>query len=378
MKVVIAPQAFKGSLSAMQASRAIALGVRRVFPRAEITLVPVADGGDGTLQALVHSSSGTLCNATVTGPLGTPVDACWGVMGDGVTAVIEMAQASGLALVPEARRDPRFTTTYGTGELIQRGLDAGYRNFIVGVGGSATNDGGAGMAAALGVRFLNKFGQGLPCGGAALSCLARIDMAGLDARVHQCEMFVATDVSNPLCGAESGASAVYGPQKGATPQTVMELEAALSRYADILERDVGADVRYVPGAGAAGGLAAGLIAFLNARLRSGVDVVCDAVGLDEYLEGAHLVITGEGCVDAQTVLNKAPIGVAWRAKRKGLPVIAIAGSLGHGYQAVFANGIDDVEAAVGTPVSMAPFALVADAAERAMCRAMMWRNFASN
>ena len=374
MKVVIAPQAFKGSLSAYQAAQAMAEGVRRVFSNAETALVPVADGGDGTLETLVESSDGQVYTATVTGPLGRPVKAQWGALGDGRTAVIEMARASGLMLVPGVKRDPRITTTYGTGELIRHALERGYRHLIVGVGGSATNDGGTGMAAALGVRFLDTDGRELPFGGAALARLARIDVRGPDPRVRECTVEVATDVSNPLCG-EWGASAVYGPQKGATPEVVQELDAALAHYADIVRRDVGADVRDVPGAGAAGGLGAGLLAFLNATLRSGVDIVCDAVRLDDHLEGADLVLTGEGRLDASTVFNKAPIGVARRAKKRGLPVIAVVGSLGDGYEAVFDHGIDGVEATVAAPMTLSraeknAFALVAAATERAL---RVWR-----
>ncbi|MBI2872439.1 MAG: glycerate kinase [Chloroflexi bacterium] len=370
MKVVIAPQGFKGSLSAMEAARAMEAGLRRVLPDAEVALVPVADGGDGTLEALVESSGGSVRTATVTGPLGEPVEAAWGAMGDGLTAVVEMARASGLVLVPRDRLDPRRATTYGTGELVRHALDAGFRRFIVAIGGSATNDGGAGMAKALGARLLDSDGKGLPEGGAALARLERIDLSGLDPRLRECTVEVATDVSNPLCS-PTGASAVYGPQKGATPQMVAELDAALAHYAEVLRRDLGVDVADVPGAGAAGGLGAGLMAFLGAKLRSGVDVVCDAVGLDRHLESASLVLTGEGRLDGQTVFNKAPIGVARRAKARGLPVIAVAGSLGPGYEAVFQHGIDGVEAAVSAPMTLEEAlantpALLAAATERVL------------
>ena len=351
MKIVIAPQAFKGSLSALEAARAMEEGVRRGLPDAQTILVPVADGGDGTLQTLMDSSGGRSLEREVTGPLGETVSARWGIMGDGETAVIEMAQAAGLALVPPEKRNPLFATTYGVGELIRHALDRGLRRFIVGVGGSATVDGGAGAAQALGIRFLDDRNQDLPFGGAALARLARIDLSELDPRVRGSRFLVAYDVSNPLTG-PSGASAVYGPQKGATPGIVAELEGALAHYAQVIQRDLGVDVRDVLGAGAAGGLAAGLMALLDAELKPGADIVLDAVELDKHLETANLVITGEGCLDRQTVFNKAPIGVARRAKARGIPVIAVAGSLGEGYEETYAHGIDMAVAISGPPMTL--------------------------
>ena len=291
MKIVIAPQAFKGSLSALEAARAMEEGVRRGLSDAQTVLVPVADGGDGTLQTLMDSSGGRILEQEVTGPLGEAVSARWGIMGDGDTAVIEMAQAAGLALVPPEKRNPLFATTYGVGELIRHTLDRGLRRFIVGVGGSATVDGGAGAAQALGVRLLDDRNEELPFGGAALARLARIDFSELEPRVRGSRLLVACDVSNPLIG-PSGASAVYGPQKGATPEMVAELEGALAHYAQVIQRGLGIDVRDVLGAGAAGGLAAGLMALLGAELKPGVDIVLDVVGLDRHLETANLVITG--------------------------------------------------------------------------------------
>ena len=351
MKVVIAPQAFKGSISALEAARAMGEGVLRVVAGAETVTVPVADGGDGTLETLVEGSGGEIRTSEVTGPLGERIEAQWGAMGDGATAVIEMARTSGLALVPIEKRDPLVATTYGLGEAIRHALEAGYRRYIVGIGGSATNDAGAGMAQALGVRLLDGGGRDLPFGGAALARLDRIDLSSLDRRAQESQFLVACDVSNPLTGPE-GASAIYGPQKGATPEMVARLDAALGHFAQVVKRDIGADVNDVPGAGAAGGLGGGLIAFLGAQLRTGVDIVLDTVGLDRHLEGADLVITGEGCMDYQTVYSKAPIGVAERARARGIPVVAISGSLGDGYSEVHSHGIDAAAAITSAPMTL--------------------------
>ena len=350
-RVVIAPQEFKGSLTALEIARAMETGVKRALPEADTVLVPVADGGDGTLQSLVDSSGGRVMTARVTGPLGRPVDACWGALGDGATAVIEMARSSGLALLRLDERDPLATTTRGVGELIQAALEAGHRRFIIGIGGSATNDGGAGMAQALGARFLDADGADLLPGGAALARLERVDVSEMDPRLDEAEVVVACDVNNPLCG-PTGASAIYGPQKGATPEVVRQLDAALARYADVIERDLGTDIRDRPGAGAAGGLGAGLMAFLRAELRAGVDIVLEAVGLAEKLAGADLVITGEGQFDRSTVFDKAPVGVARLAKERSIPVVGIAGSLGDGFQQVHDCGIDAVFTLVSGPMTL--------------------------
>lgn len=351
MKVVIAPQSFKGSISALDAARAMEQGVKRVFPDTETVLAPVADGGDGTLETLVEATEGDIRSATVTGPIGEPVEAEWGALGDGETAMIEMARTSGLALLSLDERDPLRATTYGLGEIIREALDAGFRSFIVGIGGSATNDGGAGMAQALGVRLLDESGNDLPPGGAALASLRKIDASGLDARAAASQFSVACDVSNPLTGPE-GESAVYGPQKGATPELVEQLDGALGNFAEVVERDIGRSIDDVPGSGAAGGLGGGMMAFLDGSLRAGVDIVLDQVGLNEQLEGADLVITGEGQLDFQTVYHKAPIGVAWRAKERGIPVIAISGSLGQGFEDVHPEGIDAVASIVCAPMSL--------------------------
>ncbi|MCH7745553.1 MAG: glycerate kinase [Chloroflexi bacterium] len=370
MKIVIAPQAFKGSISALEVARAMRDGVYRAVADAETTLVPVADGGDGTLETLVDISAGEIKTSQVTGPLGDNIEAQWGAMGDGNTAVIEMARTSGLALVPMDKRNPLIATTFGLGEAIRHALDAGFRRFIIGIGGSATNDAGAGMAQALGISLLDSEGRELAFGGASLARLDRIDLSGLDTRAIESQFMVACDVSNPLTGPE-GASAIYGPQKGATPEMIDLLDAALKRFAEVVKRDVGADINDVPGAGAAGGLGGGLIAFLNAELRPGVDIVLDTVGLDEQLEGVDLVITGEGCLDYQTVYSKAPIGVAGRAKARGIPVIAISGSLGEGYGVVHQHGIDAAMAITRAPMTLDEASsqaaeLIANATEEAL------------
>ena len=339
MKVVLAPQEFKESLRGIEIARAMREGVLRVWPNAETELIPVADGGDGTLQSLVDASGGEILTATVNDPLERPIDAIWGALGDGQTAVIEMARSSGLALLTPEERNPLITTTYGVGELMLRALDAGYRHLIIGIGGSATNDGGAGMAQALGVKLLDSDGNQLARGGGALSELDRIDVSGLDPRLVNTTIDVACDVNNPLCG-ETGASAIFGPQKGADTDTVKYLDKALHRLGTLLKRDLGKDVMGVPGAGAAGGLGAGLMAFTNARLRPGADIVIDALDLDARLDGAALVIVGEGQTDHSTIFNKAPVAVAQRAKGRGIPTVAISGSLGEGYELVHEHGID--------------------------------------
>ena len=350
MKIVVAPQAFKGSLSAVAAAWAMARGVRRVFPQAQTILVPVADGGDGTLEALVEATGGTYYQARVAGPLEEPVDATWGVLGDGTTAVIETARACGLVLVPPRRRDPRVTTTRGVGQLLSHALDREYRRFIIGLGGSATNDGGAGMAEALGIRFLDAQGRDLPPGGAALRRLARVDPSGLDPRIAQSQITAATDVTNPICGPQ-GAATVYSPQKGATPEVVRELEEALVHLVEVIRRDLGMDVTETPGGGAAGGLGAGMVALLDARLQPGAELVCQTLGLDQRLQGADLVIVGEGRMDGQTAFDKAPAVVARHAAALGISVLAVAGSLGPGHEALHGMGITHMAAMVTGQVS---------------------------
>jgi glycerate kinase len=330
-RIILAPDSFKESLTAQQVCVAMQAGLEQVFPDARYVQVPMADGGEGTVQSLVDATGGTVRRAWVTGPLGDTVEAAYGILGDGETAVIEMAAASGLELVPSADRDVRRATTYGTGELISVCLDQGVRRLVLGLGGSATNDGGAGMAQALGAHLLDASGRPLPLGGAALANLARIDVSGLDPRLRDCAIEVASDVTNPLCG-PTGASAVYGPQKGATPTDVTELDAALEHYADIVRRDLGRSVGEVPGAGAAGGLGAGLLAFTQARISSGIDIVIRLTGLVDHVAEANLVLTGEGRMDGQTRFGKTPFGVASVARAAGTPVIGIAGSVGEGVE----------------------------------------------
>ena len=352
MKIVIAPQSFKGSVTALAAAQAIERGVHKASPEIETFLVPVADGGDGTLEVLVNSTGGEIFRTIVTGPLGHAVEASWGVMGDGRTAVIEMARASGLAMVPHRRRNPRTTTTFGTGEVIRNALERGFDRIIVGLGGSATNDAGAGMATALGARFLDEQGQPLPRGGAALSKLDRIDVSGLDDRLRDVMLIGATDVTNPLCGS-SGASAIYGPQKGATPEMVAELDSALANFARVAHRDVGIDFlnEEHPGAGAAGGLGAGLMAFANCRLQSGIDLVCEVLNFDEHIRDADLVLTGEGRADLSSIYDKAPVGVARKAAQYGVPTVILAGSLGEGYEELYLHGIAGVVCIADRPMT---------------------------
>ena len=350
MKIVIAPQGFKAGISGLDAARAISRGVSAAIPGAETVLAPVADGGDGTLNALVDGTGGQVFTSRVTGPLGQPLEAQWGVMGDGQTAVIEMALASGLALVPQRRRDPRTTTTAGTGEILREALDRGYTRIIVGLGGSATNDGGAGLATALGAQFLDAEGNPLPPGGGALARLQSVLADALHGGLAGVTVIAATDVTNPLCGPD-GASAVFGPQKGATPDMVLELDAALANYAGVVARDLGRDVSEVPGAGAAGGLGAGLIAFAGATLQSGIDMVCDVLEFDSLLEGADLVITGEGRADHSTIFNKAPVGVARHAQAHGIPTVLLAGGLGPGYEELYDHGLAAVVCIADRPMS---------------------------
>ena len=327
----------------------MARGIRKIFPDAEICKVPIADGGEGTVEALVTATGGQIKTCEVTGPLGHRITAQWGVLGDARTAVIEMAAASGLPLVPPEARNPLVATTLGTGELIRAVLDAGLRRIIIGIGGSATNDGGVGMARALGAQFLNAESKELGEGGAALADLETIDLSGLDPRLMDTELIVACDVDNPLCGPR-GASAVFGPQKGADPAGVALLDAALAHYAGCAQRVTGRDVANVAGAGAAGGLGVGLMFFTPARLRPGVEIVLEAVGFADIVGDATFVITGEGRTDFQTAYGKAPVGVAKVAKQFGVPVFCISGSLGEGADDVLAQGIDAVMSICDRPM----------------------------
>lgn len=338
MKIVIAPDSFKESLTALHVCEALEKGIKTHFPNAEISKVPMADGGEGTVQSLVDATGGQIIQAKVTGPLGKEVEAFYGILGDGKTAVIEMAAASGLHQVPMDERNPLITTTRGTGELILKALDQKVKHIIIGIGGSATNDGGAGMAKALGAKLINTNGAEIKEGGGSLNQLAAIDLTNFDSRLAEVKVEVACDVDNPLTGA-TGASAVFGPQKGATPDMVKQLDRNLAHYAAVIEKEMDIHIQNVPGAGAAGGLGGGLLAFLSAELKPGVDIVIEATQLESYIKNADLVITGEGRIDGQTIYGKTPIGVAKTAKKHSVPVIAIAGSIGAGSEAVYEHGI---------------------------------------
>ncbi|MDR3357536.1 MAG: glycerate kinase [Desulfovibrio sp.] len=369
MRIIVAPDSFKGSISASDAASAMEAGIRRVFPRADVVRAPVADGGEGTVRTIVAATKGQLRKAAVTGPLGRPLVAEWGILGDGATGVVEMAAASGLPLVPGRERNPCVTTTKGTGELVRAALEAGLKRLVLGIGGSATNDGGAGFARALGARFLDASGDEVPEGGIFLARLQRLDLSGMDDRLNNLEILVASDVDNPLCG-PCGASAVFGPQKGADPEMVRRLDAALAHYAEIAEAATGRDVADMPGAGAAGGLGAGLLFFTNARLRPGVEIVLEAMNFDELARSADIVFTGEGNTDFQTACGKAPVGVALAAKRHGKPVVCVSGGLGKGWRDVLEKGIDGVMPCPDAPMSLQECmergaTLVSDAAERA-------------
>lgn len=341
MKIVIAPDSFKESLSALGVADAIETGFKKVFPNATYVKIPMADGGEGTVQSLADALQGRLITVEVTAPLGNKVKAEFAISGDEQTAIIEMAAASGLHLVPIEKRDPTKTTSYGTGELIKAALDLGVKKLILGIGGSATNDGGVGMLQALGIQFLDINGKEIGFGGSALNNIEKIDRTSLDTRLQNVELQVACDVNNPLCG-EKGASATFGPQKGATPNMVEQLDRALAHFAKIAERDLHLNIRDQAGAGAAGGMGGGLLLLPNVQLKAGVQIVIDAVRLAEHLKDADLVITGEGRMDSQTIHGKTPIGVAKTAKANNTPVIAITGCLREDYDVVYNHGIDAV------------------------------------
>ncbi len=341
MKFVIAPDSFKESLTALEVATAIETGFKRVFPDADYVKLPMADGGEGTVQSLVDATQGKLIECEVTAPLGDKVKSFFGLSGDGKTAIIEMAAASGLHLVPPEKRNPLLTTSYGTGELIKLALDLGVESFILGIGGSATNDGGVGMLQALGMQCLDSQDKPIGFGGAELANIVKIDVQQLDPRLQQVHIEVACDVNNPLCG-ECGASTIFGPQKGATSEMVKQLDAALSHFAEIAERDCGKQIRDQAGAGAAGGMGGGLLLLPSVQLKAGIQIVLDRLHLIDYVKDADVVITGEGRIDAQSIMGKTPIGVARTAKQFNKPVIAIAGCLREDYDVVFDHGIDAV------------------------------------
>lgn len=351
MKIVIAPDSYKESLSALEVATAIEQGFREIWPDADYIKLPVADGGEGTVQAMVEATAGRIIHVDVTGPLGESVKGFYGLSGDERSAFIEMAAASGLELVPPAKRNPLITTSRGTGELIRHALDAGVKHIIIGIGGSATNDGGAGMVQALGAKLLNADGESLGQGGGELDRLAKIDISELDKRLKTCRIEVACDVTNPLTG-DDGASAVFGPQKGATPEMIVRLDNGLHHYARIIQHDLDVDVLKLAGGGAAGGMGAALFAFCGAELRRGIEIVTDALHLDEHVKDADLVITGEGRIDSQTINGKVPVGVAKVAKRYNKPVIGIAGSLTADVGVVHEHGLDAVFSVIFTICSL--------------------------
>ncbi|WP_088104469.1 glycerate kinase [Halalkalibacter urbisdiaboli] len=350
-KIVIAPDSFKESFSARQAAVAIETGFKRIFPEAIYEKIPMADGGEGTVQSLVDAWNGTLQHVEVVGPLGHKITASYGLSGDSNVAVIEMAAASGLHLVPREKRNPLYTTSYGTGQLIVDALEKGAQHIILGIGGSATNDGGAGLAQALGVQLKTREGEAIAYGGSALSTLHEIDLSIIDPRLQDVTIEVACDVDNPLLGPE-GAAAIYGPQKGATDEMIETLDQCLAHYATIIYETTGKDVRQRAGAGAAGGLGAGLLAFLDVRLERGINLILAATKFSERMKGADLVITGEGRLDRQTVFGKTPIGVATAAKLESIPVIAIAGQLAPGHDVIFEHGIDAAFSIVPSVISL--------------------------
>lgn len=341
MNIVIAPDSFKESLTALEVAVAIKTGFERIFPNAEYQLVPMADGGEGTVQSLADATQGSLQKIAVIAPLANTVEAFWGLSGDKQTAFIEMAAASGLHLVAPEQRNPLVTTSYGTGELIKAALDRGVKKIILGIGGSATNDGGVGMLQALGIRFLNAQQQEIGFGGEQLAFISQIDLSALDPRLAQVEIEVACDVNNPLCG-EYGASAIFGPQKGATAAMVEQLDKALAHFAQVVKSQLGKEIALHAGAGAAGGMGAGLLLLPNVRLKSGVQIVMEATHLQDKISQADLVIIGEGRMDAQSIAGKTPIGVARLAKELNKPVIAIVGSLREDYSVVYQHGIHAV------------------------------------
>ncbi|MFJ4374933.1 glycerate kinase [Pseudomonas japonica] len=351
MKIVIAPDSFKDSLSAEGVAAAIASGVAAVLPEAQLLCCPMADGGEGTMEAIVAACHGERRTLAVRGPLGHEVSADWGWLAGSRTAIIEMAQASGLQLLEPSQRDACRTSSHGTGQLIGAALDAGAERIILAIGGSATNDAGSGMLRALGLRTLDAQGAELDEGGLALCNLGRLDASGLDPRLAGVRLEVAADVDNPLCGS-NGASAIFGPQKGASPAQVELLDHALGHFADHCAQLLGSDMRDFPGCGAAGGMGFAAKAFLDAQFRPGIEVVAELAGLDSAVQGADLVITGEGRFDAQTLRGKTPFGVARIAKRHGVPVLVLAGTLGEGYQALYAHGIDAAFAIASGPMSL--------------------------
>ena len=351
MRVLIAPDSFKDSLSAVNVCKAIAEGLQEGCPYIEVEICPMADGGEGTVAALVEATGGHIVHCEAQDALGRPIDSFYGILGDGVTAIIEMAAASGIELLEFHERNPWETSTYGTGQLIAHALDNGCQSIIVGIGGSATNDGGTGMAAALGYRFLDARGNELEMKGSTTGMVSAIDTSLVHPKLGKCGFYAACDVKNPLIG-EHGASRVYGPQKGGTPEMIEKLDANLTHLAGILQRDLLKNVAELPGSGAAGGLGGGLVAFCNARLKPGIDLIKEVTHLDEKIAQADWVITGEGKIDSQTQYGKTPMGISSSAARFNKPVIALAGTLGEGYESLYDNGFTAIFSIVDKPMPL--------------------------
>ena len=350
-KILLSPQEFKESLSGYEVASAMKDGILRVDPLVNIEISPVADGGDGTLKTMVDVTNGNIVEETVENPLGDQIKAEWGKLGTSQTAVIEMARASGLALLKENEKSALKTTTYGTGQLFKSALDQGIKKFILAIGGSATNDGGAGFATAIGARLLDKNNNAIYPSGENLSLIEKIDLSNLDQRIKDIEVQVACDVNNPLCG-ETGASAIFGPQKGASTNDIDILDRNLLHWSELIRNQMGKDVKDIPGAGAAGGLGAGLMAFVNAELALGADIVLNTLDYEKKLKDIDLVIVGEGQTDKSTQYNKSPVAVSTRAKKLGIPVICISGSLGEGYKECSNQGIDSFFSIVNKPMEL--------------------------
>lgn len=352
MKLIFAPDSFKESLTALEICEILEQVTARHFPDAETICIPVADGGEGTVDALLRAMDGRRIRTQVTGPRFEPETAQWGLLSDGVTAVMEMAQASGLSYVPLPQRDPRRTTSLGTGEMIAEALRQGVRKILIGIGGSATNDGGIGMLQALGAVFTDAAGQPVPPVGGALASVAKADFSGLLPELRHTEITVICDVTNPLLG-ENGATWIYGPQKGAMPEICEELEAGMAHFAQVAAAAAGRDIASFPGAGAAGGLGAALGGVLGAQLRSGIDAVLDAVDFSAKLEGVSLAVTGEGRIDGQSVcFGKVPVGVAKRCAQRGIPTVAIVGGIGEGAEGLFQLCESTIQTTVSGPMSL--------------------------
>ncbi|MFT5873516.1 MAG: glycerate kinase [Clostridium sp.] len=351
MKIVIAPDSYKGSLTAQVVADCMERGIKKIYPKAYIVKIPMADGGEGTVQSLVDGTEGKIIKVEVKGPLLKEVKAFYGILGDGKTAVIEMAAASGLPLITKEEGNPMKTTTYGTGQLIKNALDRGCRNIIIGIGGSSTNDGGTGMLSALGVKFLDRKGEDIGCGGESLAKLYTVDVKGMDPRIKESIIIAACDVDNPLCGL-NGAAHIFGPQKGADDEMIKILDKNLSNYADVIKRDLNIEIKNIPGSGAAGGVGGGLLAFFNAELKRGIDIVIETTNLEERTKDADLVITGEGMIDYQTAFGKTPFGVAKIAKKYNIPVIAIAGGIGKGVETLYDKGFNSIFSIVDKPMQL--------------------------